>query len=200
MPLFHQSLIIWCLLLLSAPHAQSPLPPGTWQIAEAPAALRDPISHADLIVVSLQDALLKELTHALDQGGPEFAIQSCHIDVVGAIRRVERRPGIEAGRTSDRLRNPANAPRAWAAPLVRANAGRPAREIDGFAVDLGTAVGVLRPIVEQPMCASCHGPAEKITPAVAAALKRRYPDDRAIGVVNREIRGWFWVEVPKTPR
>ena len=200
MPVFHRSFIIWCLLSLSAPHAQSPLPPGAWRIADAPAALKDPISRADLIVASLQDALPRELTHALEQGGPEFAIQSCHIDVVGAIRRVERRPGTAAGRTSDRLRNPANAPRPWAAPLVRGNAGRPAREIDGFAVDLGNAVGVLRPIVEQPMCASCHGPAEKIAPAVAAALKQHYPDDRAIGFINREIRGWFWVEVPKPPR
>jgi hypothetical protein len=200
MPLFHRPLIIWCLLSLAASQAQSPLPPGTWRIAEAPVALKDPISRADLIVVSLQDALLRELTHALEQGGPEFAIQSCHIDVVGAIRRVERQPGIAAGRTSDRLRNPANAPKVWAAPLVRANAGRPAREIDGFVVDLGTAVGVLRPIAEQPMCASCHGPADKIAPAVAAALKRRYPDDRAMGFANREIRGWFWVEMPKGRR
>jgi hypothetical protein len=199
-PFFHRSLIVWCLLTMSAPHAQSPLPPGTWRISDAPAALSDPISRADLIVVSLQDALLKELTHALAQGGPEFAIQSCHIDVVGAIRRVERSGGIVAGRTSDRLRNAANAPRAWAAPLVRANTGRVARENDGFAVDLGAAVGVLRPIVTQPMCASCHGPADKIAPAVAAALKRRYPDDRAVGFAEGDIRGWFWVEVPKKPR
>jgi hypothetical protein len=57
----------------------------------------------------------------------------------------------------------------------------------------------LRPIVEQPMCGSCHGPADKIAPAVAAALKHRYPNDRAVGFLNGEIRGWFWVEVPRTP-
>jgi hypothetical protein len=200
MPFFHRSLIVCCLLSLSALHAQAPLPPRTWRIAEAPAELREPISHADLIVVSLQDTFLKELTHALDEGGPGFAIQSCHIDAVGAIQRAGRREGIAAGRTSDRLRNPANGPTAWAAPLVRANAGRPAGEIDGFVVDLGSAVGVLRPMVQRPMCASCHGPVEKIPPAVAAALKQRYPDDRAIGFVNGEIRGWFWVEIPKTTR
>jgi hypothetical protein len=200
MPLFHRASIVWCLLTLSASHGQSPLPAGTWRISDAPAAMRDPISRADLIVVSLQDALLRELTSALEQGGPEFAIQSCHIDVVGAIRRVERSGGIAAGRTSDRLRNASNAPRAWAAPLVRANAGRAAREIDGFVVDLGAAVGVLRPIVEQPLCASCHGPADKIAPAVAAALKNRYPNDRAVGFAHGDIRGWFWVEIPKAPR
>jgi hypothetical protein len=120
--------------------------------------------------------------------------------VVGAIQRLARAEGIAAGRTSDRLRNPANAPRAWAAPLVTANAGRLARDIDGFAVDLGNAVGVLRPIAERPMCASCHGPAAKMAPAVSAALEARYPADRAVGFAEGEIRGWFWVEVPKRSR
>src|SRR5687767_12697086 len=169
------------LLLAASPHAQSPLPPGTWRIAEAPAELRYPISRADLIVVSMQDALVRELTNALDQGGPTFAIQSCHIDVIGAIQRIERGAGIAAGRTSDRLRNPTNVPRAWASPLVAAYAGRSAREVDGFVRDLGDKVGVLRPIAQRSMCASCHGPAKTLDPGVFAALRDRYPKDRAIG-------------------
>jgi hypothetical protein len=75
-----------------------------------------------------------------------------------------------------------------------------AREVEGFAADLGEKVGVLRPIAERPMCASCHGPAEKIDPVVRAALIGRYPADRATGFRNGEIRGWFWVEVPKKAR
>jgi Protein of unknown function (DUF3365) len=191
--------VCW-LLLTAVPQAQSSLPPGTWRIADAPAELRPPIAQADLIVISMQDALLRELSRALSEGDPTYALQSCHIDVIGAIRHIERREGIAAGRTSDRLRNPANAPRAWAAPLVEANAGRLARDVDGFAVDLGSAIGVLRPVAERPMCASCHGPGDRIPAAVSAALRERYPADRAIGFAEGEIRGWFWVEVPKTPR
>lgn len=200
---FPRSACLCCLLLISSLEAQSALPPATWHIADAPAELRSSIATADLIVVSLQDALLRELTNALALGGPELAIRSCHIDVVGVTRRIARAPGLSAGRTSDRLRNRANAPSAWAAPLVQANAGRAVRDVDGFAVDLGDAVGVLRPIAERPLCASCHGPAEKISPPVRAALAERYPDDRATGFKDGEIRGWFWVEVPKnhgTPR
>lgn len=187
-------------LLLSAAQAQAPLPTGTWPIAKAPTQLREPISRADLIVVSLQDALRRELQNALEKGGPAFAIQSCHVDVVGIIRRIERNKNIRAGRTSDRLRNPANAPRPWAAPLVQTFAGRRAREVDGFVVDLGATVGVLRPIAEQPLCASCHGPVQDIATPVRSALSSRYPDDRAVGFADGEIRGWFWVEVPKAPR
>ena len=186
------------MLLAASLQAQSPLPPGTWRIADAPPGLRYSISRADLIVVSMQDAMLRELTEALDSGGPEFAMKSCHIDVIGAIQRIGREQGVAAGRTSDRLRSPTNAPRAWAAPLVTAYADRRARDVEGFAVDLGDKVGVLRPIAERPMCASCHGPAESVRPAVREALGDQFPRDRATGFSEGEIRGWFWVEMPKT--
>jgi len=191
---------IVCVLMSSFAQTQSSLPTGTWRIADAPAELRHPISRADLVVVSMHDALLRELNNALEQGGPAFAISSCHIDVVGAIQRIGRQEGVAAGRTSDRLRNPTNTPRAWAAPLVNASSGLKARDVNGFAVDLGDRVGILRPIAERPMCASCHGPAEKIDPVVRKTLLERYPADRAIGFADGEIRGWFWVEIPKKPR
>ena len=119
---------------------------------------------------------------------------------MSAIQRIGRQEGIAAGRTSDRLRNPTNVARPWAAPLVEANSGRTARDVDGFAVDLGDKVGILRPIAERPMCASCHGPAGKIDSVVQKTLLERYPADRATGFADGEIRGWFWVELPKKMR
>lgn len=172
----------------------------SWPVSQAPAELRIPISRADLVVAAMQDAVIRELSDALARGGPAQAIDFCHLDATAATQRVGRQEGIAAGRTSDRLRDPTNAPRPWAAPLVAANAGRTARSVEGFAVDLGDKVGVLRPIVERPMCAGCHGPAEKLHPAVKLALTDRYPADRAVGFRDGEIRGWFWVEMPKVPR
>ena len=191
---------IGCVLMSSFVQAQSSLPKGTWRIADAPAELRYPISRADLVVVSMHDALLRELNNALEQGGPAFAIRSCHIDVVSAIQRIGRQEGVAAGRTSDRLRNPTNVARPWAAPLVEANSGRMARDVDGFAVDLGDKVGILRPIAERPMCASCHGPAGEGRPGCAEDDSGALPADRATGFADGEIRGWFWVEMPKKPR
>ena len=170
---------------------------ATWRIAETPAELKPAIARADLIVVEMHDALIRELTAGLDRGGPEFAMRSCHIDVAGVLQRLGRQEGIAAGRTSHRLRNPANVPPAWAASVVRTHTGGLARDLDGFAVDLGTKVGVLRPIAQRPMCASCHGPVEKLSPAVRATLADRYPSDRATGFKEGELRGWYWVEMPK---
>jgi Protein of unknown function (DUF3365) len=192
-----QAIYVGALLFATTLQGQSALPPATWPASRAPAEIRYYVARADLIILSMHDALRRELSAALDQGGPAFAINSCHIDVTGVIQRIARHDGVAAGRTSDRLRNPTNIPAKWAAALVSANAGRRARDIEGFAVDLGPAVGVLRPIVQQPMCASCHGRADQLDPAVRKVLTERYPADKALGFTEGEIRGWFWVEIPK---
>ena len=118
------------------PAEQSPKTFTSWPIREAPAPLRLVISHADVIIVTMQDAMLRQLTEALDRGGPTSALGSCHLDATAVSYRLVRE-GIAAGRTSDRLRSPTNAPPRWAADLVKANAGARARDVEGFAVDLG---------------------------------------------------------------
>jgi hypothetical protein len=75
-----------------------------------------------------------------------------------------------------------------------------ARDVDGFVVDLGDAVGVMRPLAERPVCANCHGPADGLSGAVRQELVDRYPADKAVGFKEGEIRGWLWVEVPKKRR
>jgi len=182
-------------LMATAAGAQTP--PKAWPASEAPAELRPAISRADLVIVGMQDSVLRELNDALSRGGPGTAIAFCHLDASVVVQRLGRTDGIAAGRTSDRLRNPSNLPRPWAAPLVQANAGKQARSVEGFAVDLGDKVGVLRPIAERALCAGCHGPAEALSPAVRSVLADRYPVDRAVGFKEGEIRGWFWVEMPK---
>ena len=186
-----------CVLTVAA-GAQTQFP--TWPASAAPAELRNAISRADLVIVAMHDSVLRELNDALSRGGPGTAIAFCHLDATVVAQRLARTDGIAAGRTSDRLRNPSNLPRPWAAPLVQAHAGKQARSVDGFAVDLGDKVGVLRPIAERALCAGCHGPADALSPAVRSVLADRYPADRAVGFKEGEIRGWFWVEMPKRPQ
>lgn len=181
----------------AAPHAQSSPRGTTWRINEAPAEVRPAISRADVMIAAMHDALLWELNSSLEQGGPTLAIKSCHIDSTRVSQRVGREEGVAAGRTSDRLRNPTNAPRPWAAPIVKANAGRRAQDVPGFVVDLGDKVGVLRPVAHRPQCGGCHGRPETLSTAIRAELQTRYPVDRAVGFEEGDIRGWYWVEIPK---
>lgn len=172
--------------------AQAP----SWPIPGAPGELRPLIARADVIIAAMHDSVLRELTDTLRQGDAAQALQSCHIDSRLILLRLAR-GGARAGRTSHRLRNPANLPPRWAEAIVETYAGRRSREVDGFVVDLGLTVGVLRPISQQPVCANCHGPVDELSEGVRRAIAERYPHDQAVGFSQGEIRGWFWVEIPK---
>ena len=185
------------LVLVSSIGAQVGSARPSWSIKAVPAEWRALVSRADVIIVTMHDSLLRQLHSKLTEGGPTSALGACHIDTTALIHRVGRYDGIAAGLTSDRLRNPTNKARDWAAPLVAEYAGREARDVDGFVVDLGNRIGVLRPLMEQNSCLNCHGPLERISPAVRALIAERYPADRAIGFAEGQIRGWYWVEMPK---
>ena len=186
------------MLLPAVPQtAQSPARWPPYRISQAPPELRGQIQRADLVIISLQDTMLAELSRDLEQGGPALAIRSCHIDTTSAAYRLARHEGIEAGRTSDRLRVPTNMPKPWAAAIVAEHAGKRAADVEGFVVDLGDRVGVLRPIAERPLCGACHGDRDKLDPRVRQELDERYPRDRALSFQTGELRGWFWAEIPK---
>ena len=189
--------LLLSVVLSAAGRLQTPGDWLTYPIASAPAELRPAVQRADLVIAGLQEAVLSELVRELARGGPSGAIKSCHLDANAAAARTARNADVAVGRTSDRLRNPGNAPRPWAAPIVERYAGRRAAGIDGFAVDLGDRVGVMRPITQRRLCTNCHGPTDELDPRVRSELQARYPDDRAVGFKEGEVRGWFWVEVPK---
>lgn len=169
----------------------------TYPIKDAPPQLRPAIQHADLIIASIQNATSSELTRELTAGGPGDAVRVCHLSAAALTQRIGREEGIAAGRTSARLRTPSNAPKAWAAPIVKQYENARASSVDGFVVDLGERVGVMRPIAHRAVCSACHGLEEQLNPRVRAELKDRYPKDQAIGFRDGDLRGWIWVELLK---
>ena len=184
------------LLSIVVPLSLGAQPPTRWPINEAPPQLRTLVARADLVILTLHASVLSELDRTFAQGGPDVAIQTCHIDTTLTTYRFARE-GIAAGRTSDRLRSPSNRAPKWAADTIRSYAGRQAKEVDGFAFDLGDRIGVLRPVAEREMCAHCHGAADQLTARVREVLADRYPADLAVGFREGDLRGWYWVEMPK---
>jgi hypothetical protein len=47
----------------------------------------------------------------------------------------------------------------------------------------------MRALPTQELCMNCHGPVDKMTPAVIAKLKALYPEDRGTGYTVGQIRG-----------
>jgi len=192
-----QFALVAALAQAAGPSQAPPATFPTYPISSAPTELRAAIHRGDVILVPLKSAFTTGLTRAMDVGGIPAALQSCHLDSSAAAYRAAREQNIAAGMTSARLRTPTNRARAWAEPVVAQYTGRPAAGIEGFVVDLGDRIGLLRPLVAESTCLPCHGTEEQLDARVKVELRDRYPADRAVGFHTGDIRGWLWAEVPK---
>lgn len=137
-------------------------------------------------------ASLKEaLTSALAEG-PEKAVEAC-AQKAPALAQAASKDGVVVGRTSTRLRNPANAAPAWVVPLLAELATEKSGSEAKRTVALGGGrYGYAEAIWIQPPCLACHGTA--VAPTVASALSR-YPTDQAKGYALGELRGVFYAEI-----
>jgi hypothetical protein len=139
----------------------------------------------------------QELQAALRQGleqGPAQAIQACRIEAprISASLSVD---GVTLGRSSHRLRNPANAAPEWVTPIMESWVREPGLR-EPLTIDLPDSQrGYVEPIVVQPLCLACHG--ENLEPDVASGIRDLYPDDQATGFEAGDFRGVFWVEFPR---
>jgi hypothetical protein len=98
------------------------------------------------------------------------------------------------GRASHRLRNPANVPPEWVAPILDAYVASSADRAPRAVPLADGRWGYVEPILLQPPCLACHG--ETLAPDVASRIAALYPDDRATGFRVGDLRGVFWIEYP----
>ncbi len=147
------------------------------------------------VAAKAKDALFaglsQRLMEVMQSDGPAAAIDVCSEEAVKIAADVGKEYGVAIGRTSFKLRNPANAPREWVKPFVEKRTDTPQH----LQLDDGS-LGVLFPIHLKVKCLMCHGQPDDILDDVKTQLAKRYPNDAATGFKLDELRGWFWVEVP----
>ena len=142
-------------------------------------------------VNALASEMMGELTAALDSGDVSAAISVCKEKAPHVAAQVSDVYGVQIGRTSNRLRNPANVAPEWAQVYITEMVEDPT-----YVAGPDGELGALLPIRLRAECQMCHGPAEQIDDGVMAAISEAYPDDQAVGFVEGDLRGWFWVEAP----
>lgn len=152
---------------------------------DAPPELRPAVERAGRAI----RAAACDVEHRFGEGDPDSNAVAC----AGAAPV----PGVKVGRTSARLRNPENAPPAWAREYVAETDGRKASEVAAAAFDIGDRVGLLRPIEIRRRCLGCHAPAQALSEGTRDWLRRAYPEDRALGYAAGDLRGFWWAEAPK---
>lgn len=157
-------------------------------------------AHADSVAESRGAAILApfkaDLKEALLQGlaqGPEEAIGACKLEAPGIAEALSV-DGVTLGRSSHRLRNPANAGPEWVTSIMQVYLDD-THDRAPRTVDLpGGKVGYVEPILVQPMCLVCHGDIQD--QALAARLADEYPSDQATGFRAGDLRGVFWASFP----
>lgn len=150
--------------------------------------------------------LVRTLGGRLNQhlsAGPERAIAFCAEEAQSLTDSVSQAvgPGWEVKRTTTRTRNPANAPDSLEAEALRhfARFVESEAELPEGYVQI-TPAGDYRyymPLRLAPMCLQCHGPRDRLDPAVRQVLDTRYPTDQATGYGQGDFRGLVRVTVPR---
>lgn len=172
----------------------SPAPPAESQSASPSDSSRDAAARARAVLKPVKESFLETLTSMMAQGTEE-AIAACRV-MAPALTQAASKDGIEVGRTSHRLRNPANAPREWVKPFLDEFQKIP-RDPEAFrTVSLPEGkTGFVEPIYVKPLCLHCHGTA--LAEPVLAKIQSLYPQDQATGFKEGDFRGLFWVEMEK---
>jgi hypothetical protein len=134
----------------------------------------------------------------MQEGGPVNAMEFCNVQALPLTAQVSEEQGMTVGRTSTRLRNPANAPDPAARLALDWYAGRQGEELPGPLVQR-LASGDYRfyqPLVTQSLCLQCHGGPDDLGAGVVDALSELYPADEAVGFSEGELRGLLHVTLP----
>ncbi len=136
---------------------------------------------------------LKAALQAGLAAGPSEAVDACRLRAP-EIAAAHSHDGVRVGRTSHRLRNPANAGPDWVTPILTAWTAADADRTPRV-VPLGDdRMGYVEPILTQALCLTCHG--ETLAPPIAERIRALYPEDRAVGFREGDLRGVFWIELP----
>jgi hypothetical protein len=150
-------------------------------------------------VAAFATALKSELSSAMQAGGPLQAIELCNTRAPAIAKEISLQQDMQVSRVSERNRNPGNAPNEWQATVLQEFQARLAagEDADSLAWHDITETGggqefrFMKAIPTAPMCLACHG--EAIAPPVAAKIAELYPDDKATGFSEGDLRGAFVV-------
>lgn len=162
------------------------------------------IATAKAAIKDLAGALQTELKSAMQTGGPVAAIAVCNSQAMPITAKVAADHGMILSRVSLKNRNPANAPNEWQTAVLedfeqQKLAGKDVTDLvwsETASVEDGREFRFMKAIPTGAVCLNCHG--SNLAPGVGDVLVERYPEDRATGFAEGDIRGAF-VAIRKLP-
>jgi hypothetical protein len=179
---------------------------AVWTAKAQPAPRGQDIPEAEFrqareAAAGLGQEIRRLLMNELQKGGLSGAVQACAAQAQQATARFAGENGVAIRRISLKYRNAKDQPddwernqlERWEAALRDGTAPAEVAMVQGLPGN--RTLRYLKPIRVESMCLSCHGSGGQINAQVRAAILRHYPDDRAIGYREGDLRGAFSVAI-----
>lgn len=165
----------------------------------APAAAPDKAALAEeakAVVQALGGKLKGELEAAMKAGGPVEALNVCKDKAPEIAKAVSAEKGVQVSRVSLKNRNPQmGAANEWQTKVLNDFEAKKAAGEDPATIAYAEVVDnefrFMKAIPTGEVCLKCHG--TELSPAVTAKLTELYPQDKATGFKEGDLRGAFVV-------
>jgi hypothetical protein len=160
------------------------------------------VAEAKAIIKEFFGKLKGELEEAVKAGGPANGIVVCQQRAPAIAHEMAEKSGWDVGRTSLKLRNPANTPDAWELEVLNKFEARKAAGEDPAKIAYGEVMEqngrkhfrFMKAIPTAELCLNCHG--TELKPEVVEALDKHYAADKARGYSAGDLRGAFTLSKP----
>jgi hypothetical protein len=159
------------------------------------------LKQARQISSELTDKVRGLLLTELEKGGYDGAVGVCSEVAQNITQEFNRGTGRSVRRVSLGYRNTKDIPDAYESRALKRfdrqnREKRLASEYYEVIREQGRDyLRYLKPIVAGKMCLNCHGRSEQFPSHVTAVLKEKYPDDRATGYREGDLRGAVSVKI-----
>jgi hypothetical protein len=146
----------------------------------------------DSLITRTFDTLRNTLLRAVGEKGFPGAVEFCNTKALH-LTEIYSNEGVSIKRTSDKLRNPSNAPdsmeqRILVAYLELQNDKHEIKPV--LEKDVRGNYHYFKPILLQAMCLNCHGDkASQIKPDTWESIQQKYPVDSAFNYNEGDLRG-----------
>lgn len=143
-------------------------------------------------------ALNEKLTEQMKSGGPAQAIPFCNVAALPITQQLSEEYNVTIKRTSDKLRNQENKPSSRELEIINIYQELISNEQEISPIvelDNDNNKHYYAPIRLKVNCLACHGKVEEfISLKTDSIIKSLYPNDKAIGYNEGDLRGIWSIE------
>ena len=177
----------------------------TTTVAMAQDNLEERKSAAETAASTLIQELGRALKTSMASNGPDGAIEVCREIAPRIANDLSLKNGWKVTRVGTRVRNSMmGIPDEWEQIGLKyfseqIEAGTTPADLsyqEVVAEGSQRYFRYMKPIVTQPLCLSCHGPANALSPSIQAVLDQQYPHDEATNYAIGELRGAVSIKQP----